>query len=484
VKAIDRLRELQAIDTELAAKIADLRRFNGQKVDEISSVQANVQTLRAENTNDIRELHAIVSEQNRKLSLRSQEERFRDHELTNEKRRQADRLATAVQRLEIRSAIQRLERRRRSAASRIPGPTLARYEAVRRETGSAIAEISGRTCQSCHARLSPAVDRQARSGDELVRCKRCGRFLRVASSQNSKKRLEGSSRTRAGIAPRIVPGVHQLTDLGTLALTTQQPASNHHEIGFDELCRSCTVVKWRDRDWLRIVADETWHQANTLKQYTIPSGAVFPFEDEVFVGRTGVASLRFTSDSRSEVRVRFDLKDGRCSTVALKRNLRLPMGRWPLQDLLVAVATATYRDCVVVDRGSLAADTPVAGIRFRLSPGLKAASEPSHKPRRLDVPQTYPRARSPDSGTYSSGNSASPHSVRGHVRRLPPSRRASAEQLTIAISYGIALAPDETFVRPHFRGGEDTTGAREREARSRRMAPALVASLHYGVTWV
>ncbi|WP_322508132.1 hypothetical protein [Anaerolinea sp.] len=46
------------------------------------------------------------------------------------------------------------------------------------------------------------------------------------------------------------------------------------------------------------------------------------------------------------------------------------------------------------------------------------------------------------------------HHVRGFIRRLPPSWKASEEAKQQALFYGIALPDEYTFVRPHIRGGK------------------------------
>jgi hypothetical protein len=54
-----------------------------------------------------------------------------------------------------------------------------------------------------------------------------------------------------------------------------------------------------------------------------------------------------------------------------------------------------------------------------------------------------------------SGDAHAAHLVAGHRRRLYDGRQPSDEAISRALEYGIRLGPDETWVRPHARGGAD-----------------------------
>jgi hypothetical protein len=83
---------------------------------------------------------------------------------------------------ELEQAVQQLDARRATLAGQVDGPTRSTYDTLRRQKGSAIAQVAQRTCQACRVALTPALEQRARIGADLVACHSCGRILYVAIS--------------------------------------------------------------------------------------------------------------------------------------------------------------------------------------------------------------------------------------------------------------------------------------------------------------
>jgi hypothetical protein len=100
---------------------------------------------------------------------------------------------------------------------------------------------------------------------------------------------------------------------------------------------------------------------------------------------------------------------------------------------------------------ALACPPPPRDAKRQQTPATRPAGQRSHYERAL--PRT-PRATAlfTSSLTPLFGDTHAAHLVAGHRRRLHDGRQASDEAIDRALSYGIRLGPDETWVRPHARG--------------------------------
>jgi predicted nucleic acid-binding Zn-ribbon protein len=74
--------------------------------------------------------------------------------------------------------LDRLRGERREAAAKLPAPTLAVYNRVRKKwSGSAVGEAAGGRCSACQIVIRPQYMQDLKRGDQLMMCESCGRFL-------------------------------------------------------------------------------------------------------------------------------------------------------------------------------------------------------------------------------------------------------------------------------------------------------------------
>jgi uncharacterized protein len=74
--------------------------------------------------------------------------------------------------------LDRLRGERREAAAKLPAPTLAIYDRVRKKwSGSAVGEATGGRCSACQIVIRPQYMQDLKRGDQLMMCESCGRFL-------------------------------------------------------------------------------------------------------------------------------------------------------------------------------------------------------------------------------------------------------------------------------------------------------------------
>jgi uncharacterized protein len=74
--------------------------------------------------------------------------------------------------------LDRLRGERREAAAKLPAPTLAVYDRVRKKwSGSTVGEAAGGRCSACQIVIRPQYMQDLKRGDQLMMCESCGRFL-------------------------------------------------------------------------------------------------------------------------------------------------------------------------------------------------------------------------------------------------------------------------------------------------------------------
>jgi predicted nucleic acid-binding Zn-ribbon protein len=95
-----------------------------------------------------------------------------------EAERRAREAELSAERDTLLGAIATEEARRESLCGQVDAPTLRTYDALRRTKGGlAVAEVRQGTCQGCRVSLPASIEQRARHGDALVLCQSCGRIL-------------------------------------------------------------------------------------------------------------------------------------------------------------------------------------------------------------------------------------------------------------------------------------------------------------------
>jgi hypothetical protein len=275
-----------------------------------------------------------------------------------------------------------------------------------------------------------------------------------------------------------LPANDAFLSAGRAKLHRETQAVEPGRVSLERYCESATDLAWINRQWLGMVTTAIWQESLRFRRYTAPTSATFPIRERQFTRRTGVLSMRFVEDSASRVCVRFEIHGGRFCVLTIDRKLGPAGPLSPLHGVLTALAVAVYRDCVVAGETSSATKL---GLSPQIGGGPVAGSRNSSV---YTVPRSYAVGLRMSSHRSSTPVSRPVHEVIGHLRWLPPGFEAAAHQIALALAFGIMPGPNETFVRPYARGGIPTKSPSARVARSRTMAPSLLASLRHAVRWI
>jgi uncharacterized protein len=96
--------------------------------------------------------------------------------------RKAFEASLLAERKELVASVRATTARRDQVRAQLEAATLRTYDRLRvRYGGLAVAEVRQRTCQGCRVTLIASQEQRLRQGEQLVTCQSCGRFLYVTS---------------------------------------------------------------------------------------------------------------------------------------------------------------------------------------------------------------------------------------------------------------------------------------------------------------
>lgn len=85
-----------------------------------------------------------------------------------------------TERKELVASVRATTANRDQLRTQVEAPTLRTYDRLRvRHGGVALAEVKQRTCLGCRVSLIAALEQRLRQGEQLITCQSCGRFLYV-----------------------------------------------------------------------------------------------------------------------------------------------------------------------------------------------------------------------------------------------------------------------------------------------------------------
>lgn len=106
-------------------------------------------------------------------SIAAKKEQFRELE-EGFKAREADTKAQ-IEKLEVERAA--YVARRAAIEQRVPPDTLALYDRIRRRKPQAMVEVVNGSCQGCHLKVPPQVFKEVQRGERIVQCPNCTRII-------------------------------------------------------------------------------------------------------------------------------------------------------------------------------------------------------------------------------------------------------------------------------------------------------------------
>ncbi|MCC7364152.1 MAG: hypothetical protein IT303_07240 [Dehalococcoidia bacterium] len=167
--------EIETLSDKIAREEKRLYDGSVKNPKELSSLQHEVESLKAHRSPFEDELIGVLDEFEREERARkeaartmAQLEALREAHLVD-LRREGRRLNDAILKSDTRREIQK---------AKIPPRPLAAYEDLRRRKGGmAIAKISAGSCLGCRVSVPDAIRRRALSSNELAQCPNCERIL-------------------------------------------------------------------------------------------------------------------------------------------------------------------------------------------------------------------------------------------------------------------------------------------------------------------
>jgi uncharacterized protein len=188
------VRRLEADKAALTANQKDRKKLEGDiQMEEQKISKLKDQSLSVKNNEQYRALlnevefiqKEIRKAEDRILELMADSELLEgnvkkaDAALKEEKRQvEAEKASARERTAEDQAELDRLRGERREAAAKLPAPTLATYDRVRKKwSGSAVGEAAGGRCSACQIVIRPQYMQDLKRGDQLMTCESCGRFL-------------------------------------------------------------------------------------------------------------------------------------------------------------------------------------------------------------------------------------------------------------------------------------------------------------------
>jgi uncharacterized protein len=188
------VRRLEADKAALSANQKDRKKLEGDiQMQEQKISKLKDQSLSVKNNEQYRALlnevefiqKEIRKAEDRILELMADSELLEgnvkkaDAALKEEKRQvEAEKTRTRERTADDQAELDRLRGERREAAAKLPAPTLATYDRVRKKwSGSAVGEAAGGHCSACQIVIRPQYMQDLKRGDQLMTCESCGRFL-------------------------------------------------------------------------------------------------------------------------------------------------------------------------------------------------------------------------------------------------------------------------------------------------------------------
>jgi predicted nucleic acid-binding Zn-ribbon protein len=108
------------------------------------------------------------------LNVKKAEKALAEEKKTVEAEKTQARERTAVDQKELET----LRQQRGESVAKLPKPSLAAYEKIRRKwSNTVVAEAANGRCSACQIVLRPQFLQDLRKGDQLMFCESCGRFL-------------------------------------------------------------------------------------------------------------------------------------------------------------------------------------------------------------------------------------------------------------------------------------------------------------------
>ena len=84
----------------------------------------------------------------------------------------------------LQGQVQVLEKEREAVAATVERSMLARYERIRKQRGGlAVVPVVGMTCKGCQRNIPPQMANDLRTGNELLTCPNCHRFIYPAEAE-------------------------------------------------------------------------------------------------------------------------------------------------------------------------------------------------------------------------------------------------------------------------------------------------------------
>jgi len=188
------LKKLEADKAALSANQKDRKKLEGDiQIHEQKISKLRDQMLGAKTNEQYRafqhEIEFIEKEireaEDRILELMSESEPLDANVKTAEVALKAEKQAVESEKTKARqrtaedqSALVQLRADRKDTVSKLPAPTVAAYERIRKKwNGLAVAEAVGGRCSACQIVLRPQYVQDLKKGGALMFCESCGRFL-------------------------------------------------------------------------------------------------------------------------------------------------------------------------------------------------------------------------------------------------------------------------------------------------------------------
>ena len=188
------IRKLEADKAALSANQKDRKRLEGeiqlhqQKIsklrDQMLGAKTNEQYKAFQHEIDFidkeirqaedRILELMTESEPLDLNVKKAEKALAEEKKSVEAEKTQARERTAVDQKELET----LRQQRGEAVAKLPKPSLAAYEKIRRKwSNTVVAEAVNGRCQACQIVLRPQFLQDLRKGDQLMFCESCGRFL-------------------------------------------------------------------------------------------------------------------------------------------------------------------------------------------------------------------------------------------------------------------------------------------------------------------